>query len=109
VVAENVMLQFGLEFTDAFDTTVDLDKMLDHLDKGNILYVMFRELDIPEGHSSMIKGYWKLGNHVQFIVSDPNYNMMGPFGYLEYLKDAETMLLDMERHLPRYFIIPPGE
>ncbi|UQZ32742.1 hypothetical protein C2I18_03720 [Paenibacillus sp. PK3_47] len=109
VVAENVMLQYGLKFTDSFDTTVDLDKMLDHLDKGNILYVMFREADNTEGHSSLIKGYRKSGNQVQFIVSDPNYNIMGPFGYFEYLKDAETLLSDMERHLPRYFIIPPGE
>lgn len=109
VVAEKAMRQYGLKFSDSFDNTMDLDKMLDHLDKGNILYVMYRELDNPEGHSSMIKGYWKKGNHVQFIVADPNHNMMGPFGYLEVVKDAETMLLDIERHLTRYFIIPPGE
>ena len=108
-VAEKTMKQYGLKFTDSFDVTLDLDKMLDHLDKGNILYVMFRALDNPEGHSSMIKGYWKIGNQVQFIVSDPNHNLPGHFGYPEYLKDAQTMLLDMERHLTRYFIIPPGE
>lgn len=108
-VAESVMLQYNLKFTDSFDATLDLNKMLDYLDKGNVLYVMFRESDNPEGHSSLIKGYWKIGDQVNFIVSDPNHNTMGPFGYLEYVKDAQTMLLDMERHLPRYFIIPPGQ
>ena len=109
VVAENAMRQYGLKFTDSFDVTLDLEKMLDYLDQGNILYVMYRELDNPEGHSSIIKGYWKQGDHVQFIVSDPNYNMTGPFGYLEYVKDAQTMMLDIERHLTRYFIIPPED
>lgn len=108
-VAENAMRQYGLTFTDSFDINLDLEGMLAHLDQGNLLYVMFRELDNPEGHSAMIKGYWKLGDRIQFIVADPNHNLMGPFGYLEYVKDAQTMMLDIERHLTRYFIIPPGE
>lgn len=106
VLAENVMLKYGLNFTYTFD--LDLDTMLSLLDEGNILYVMYRDLDSINdiGHSVMIKGYWKLGNKISFIVSDPNYNFLGPFGYLEYTKDAQTMISDMERHVPRYFIIP---
>lgn len=107
VLAEDVMLQYGLKFTDSFD--INLDKMLDLLDNKNILYVMYNEPGSQMGHSVIIKGYWKLGSSVNFIVSDPNYNIVGPFGYLEYTKDASTMLSDMERHVPRYFIIPKGE
>ncbi len=33
----------------------------------------------------------------------------GPFDYLEYNKDTQTMVLDIERYLTRYFKIPPGE
>lgn len=79
------------------------------LDKGNILYVIYRKLSSQECHAVIIKGYWKLGSSVNFIISDPDYNMVGPFGYLEYTKDAQTMLSDIERHIPRYFIIPKGE
>jgi hypothetical protein len=106
-VSETVMQQYGVKFTDSFE--IELDTMLELLDQGNILYVMYRELSSEEGHSVMIKGYIKLGSSVNFIVSDPNYNMLGPFGYQEYTKDAPTMLEDMERHVPRYFIIPKGE
>jgi hypothetical protein len=106
-VAENVMVQYGLKFTES--TEIRLDKMLDLLDKGNILYVMYNKLGSQEGHSVIIKGYWMIGSSVNFIVSDPNYNMLGPFGYLENTMDAQTMLSDIERHVPRYFIIPKGE
>lgn len=104
VLAENTMLEYGLKFTDSFD--INLDKMLNLLDTGNVLYVMYLEAGSDEGHSVIIKGYWQLGDNVKFIVSDPNYNFMGPFGYLEYTKDAQTILADMEIHVPRYFIIP---
>lgn len=104
VLAENVMLQYGLKFYASFE--IRLDKMLDLLDKGNILYVMYREDSSELGHAVIIKGYRKLGSSVNFIVSDPNDNMVGPFGYTEYEKDAQTMLLDIESHVPRYFIIP---
>lgn len=107
VLAENVMLQYGLKFSAS--TEIKIDKMLDLLDKGNILYVMYRELSSEEGHAVIIKGYRKLGSSVSFIVSDPNYNMVGQFGYLEYTKDPQTMIADIERHVPRYFIIPKGE
>lgn len=108
VLAENVMLLYGLKFTDSFD--IELEKMLDLLDEGNILYVMYRELNSEgEGHAVIIKGYWKLGSSVNFIVSDPDNNMVGPFGYLEYTKDAQTMLSEIEMQVPRYFIIPKGE
>lgn len=107
VLAEVVMLQYGLKFIDSFD--INLDQMLDLLDNENILYVMYNDPGSQMGHSVIIKGYWKLGSSVNFIVSDPNYNLVGPFGYLEYTKDASTMLSDIERHVPRYFIIPKGE
>lgn len=106
VLAENVMLKYGLNFTYTFD--LDLDTMLSLLDEGNILYVMYRDLNSFSdiGHSVIIKGYWKLGSEISFIISDPNYNFLGPFGYLEYTKEAQTMISDMERHVPRYFVIP---
>lgn len=106
VLAENVMRQYGVELTDSFE--LNLDKMVSELDEGNVLYVMYGEPEKEIGHSVIIKGYWKQGNELNFIISDPDYNMVGPFGYLEYLKDAETMLVNMESHVPRYFIIPPG-
>ena len=107
VLAEKVMQQYGLKFTDSFE--VNLDKMLDLLDKGNILYVMYWDSNSQVGHSVIIKGYWKLVSNVNFIVSDPNNDMTGPFGYIEYVKDAQTMLADIESHVPRYFIIPKKE
>lgn len=107
VLAENVMRQYGLKFTDSFD--IKLDKMLNLLDSGNILYVMYSDLSSELGHAVIIKGYWKLGSSVNFIVSDPNNNMFGPFGYPEYARDTQTMLSEIERHVPRYFIIPQKE
>jgi hypothetical protein len=109
VLAEQVMLQYGLKFTDYLNAEMNIDEMLASLDQGNVLYVMYREEDNPEGHSVMIKGYWKLGNSLNFIIADPNHNKIGPFGYLEVTKDAQMMLLDIERHVPRYFIIPSGD
>jgi hypothetical protein len=106
-VAENAMKQYGLQFTDSFD--IKLDIMLDYLDKGNVLYVMYWDPNIEVGHSVIIKGYWKLGERVDFILSDPYHNMYGPFGYLETTMEADTMMLNMESHVPRYFIIPVGE
>ena len=107
VTAENAMRQYGLKFTDSSD--VKLDKMINLLDSGNILYVMYRELSSEEGHAVIIKGYWKLGNSVSFILSDPNSKTFGPFGYPEYAKEAQRMLEDIERHVTRYFIIPQKE
>lgn len=104
VLAENVMKQYGLKFKDSFD--INLDKMMDLLDKGNVLYVMYWEPSIEVGHAVIIKGYWKIGSDIDFIISDPNDNSVGPFGYLEHVVDAETMLSNMEIHVPRYFIIP---
>lgn len=104
VLAENVMRQYGVELTDSFE--IHLDKMIGELDNGNILYVMYGEPEKEIGHSVIIKGYWKQGNDLNFIISDPDYSMVGPFGYFELLKDAETMMANMESHVPRYFIIP---
>lgn len=106
-LAESVMKQYGLQFTDSFD--IKLDIMLDYLDKGNVLYVMYWDPNIEVGHSVIVKGYWKLGESVDFILSDPYHNMYGPFGYIETTMAAETMMLNMESHVPRYFIIPAGD
>lgn len=102
-VAENVMNDYGLKFTDSFD--ISMEPMLKALDEGNILYVMHKLENSEEGHAVLIKGYWKIGSHVNFIISDPAFNTIGPFGYIETIKDAETMLMNMSIHVPRYFII----
>lgn len=107
VLAENVMRQYGLQFTDSFD--INLETMLDYLDKGNVLYVMYWDPIVEYGHSVIIKGYWKRGDSVEFIIADPNNNTLGTFGYLETTMDVETMIINMESHVPRYFIIPAGE
>ena len=107
VLAENVMKQYGLQFTDSFE--IKLQTMLDYLNQGNVLYVMYRDPIAEYGHAVILKGYWKQGDSVDFIVADPNSNTYGPFGYLETLMDAESMISQMESHVPRYFIIPAGE
>lgn len=107
VPAENVMKQYGLKFTDSLD--IKLETMLNALDMGNILFVVYLDSDIQQGHAVIIKGYWKLGDTINFIISDPDSNMIGPFGYPEYIKDAETLMSEMRVHIPRYFIIPKGE
>ena len=73
------------------------------LEEGSILYVMFRESDNDIGHSMIIKGYWRLGDDARFVVSDPEYNTIGLFGYPGYTKDAQLILADMERHASRYY------
>lgn len=105
-LAEDVMAQYGLQFTESWD--INLDTMLKFLDEGNILYVMYWNTNIEQGHASLIKGYWKKGDRIEFIISDPNHNLYGPFGYQENIVDAETMMANMEIHVPRYFIIPPA-
>ena len=45
---------------------------------------------------------------MRFIVSDPMHDWIGPFGYPEVTRDATIMLDDINRHVPRHFIIPPG-
>lgn len=107
VPAENVMKQYGLKFTDSYD--IKLDTMLNALDMGNILFVIYLDSNIQVGHAVIIKGYWKLGDSINFIISDPDYNMIGPFGYPEYIKNAKTIMSEMSMHIPRYFIIPKGE
>lgn len=57
--------QYGVMFSVSFD--INLDKMLDLLDKGKILYVMYWESSGQEGHSVIIQGYWKLGDSVYFF------------------------------------------
>ena len=81
--------------------------MIGYLDDGNVLYVMFNQFDGEIGHSAIIKGYWELGENINFIVSDPDYNIVGPFGYKEYSIDAQTIMQDMRIHVPKYFIISP--
>ena len=107
VLAENVMVQYGLTFASSFD--IKLDKMEEYLNKGNILYVMYVDANSPEGHAVIIKGYWKVGDTVEFILSDPNDNTVGIFGYPERIVDALTMMTNMENHVSQYFIIPKGE
>lgn len=104
-MAENVIEQYDLNFEVTYD--VVLDEMIGYLDEGNVLYVMFNQFDSEIGHSAMIKGYWELGDNVYYIVSDPDYNIIGPFGYKEYAIDAQTMMQNMRLHIPKYFIIPP--
>lgn len=102
-LAEDVMKQYGLQFTDSWD--INQDTMLKYLDEGNILYVMYWISSIETGHASLIKGYWKKGDRTEFIISDPSHNLYGPFGYQETIVDAETMISNMEIHVPRYFVI----
>lgn len=104
-LAEDVMKQYGLQFTDSWD--INQDTMVKYLDEGNILYVMYWSPNLEIGHASLIKGYWKKGDSIEFIISDPNHNMYGPFGYQENIVDAKTMMSNMEIHVPRYFIIAP--
>ncbi len=111
-LAETLMLENGLEFSSSWAESYDssIDEMLSYLDQGNILYVMFRdEYTEGEGHAVILKGYRRVGEELEFIVSDPNYTQIGPFGYPEYYTDAQKMVEDIIRHVPRYFIIPPGE
>lgn len=110
-LAETLMTDYGLEFyyswAESYETSID--EMLSYLDQGNILYVMFRdEYTEGEGHAVILKGYRRSGETLEFIVSDPNFTQIGPFGYPEYYSDARKMVEDIIRHVPRYFIIPPG-
>jgi|GEM_PF-6243253 len=102
-LAEDVMKQYGLQFTDSWD--INQDTMVKYLDEGNILYVMYWNANLEIGHASLIKGYWKKGDSTEFIISDPSHNLYGPFGYQETIVDAETMISNMEIHVPRYFVI----
>ncbi len=104
VYAENVMRENGLKFTDSWEIT--LEAMTNALNDGNILHVMYRDPTSEEGHAVIIKGYWNTGETTKFIVSDPNQNMIGPFGYPEYVVDANIIMENMRQHVPRYFIIP---
>lgn len=111
-LAETLMTDFGLEFYSSWVESYDssIDEMLGYLDQGNILYVMFRdEYTEGEGHAVILKGYRWLGEKLEFIVSDPNYTQIGPYGYPEYLAESRKMVEDIIRHVPRYFIIPPGD
>lgn len=110
-LAETMMLEYGLEFYSSWAESYDssIDEMLGYLDQGNILYVMYRdEYTEGEGHAVILKGYRRLGENLEFIVSDPNSTTIGPFGYPEYFCDAKKMVEDIIRHVPRFFIIPPG-
>lgn len=106
LTAENVMKQYGLQFTDSWE--INQDTMLKFLEEGNLLYVMYWNQAIEFGHASLIKGYWKKGESVEFIISDPLHNFYGPFGYQETIVDAATMIANMEMHVPRYFVIAPA-
>ncbi len=106
LTAENVMKQYGLQFTDSWE--INQDTMMKYLDEGNLLYVMYWNPAIEFGHASLIKGYWKKGESVEFIIADPLHNFYGPFCYKETIVDAATMISNMEMHVPRYFIISPA-
>lgn len=103
-LTENVMNQYGLEFQ--IDWDVNLERMLTYLEQGNILYVMYREPGEEIGHSVMIKGYWQIGETVQFIISDPAGFTQGRFGYIDRMQDAATLIPLIQSHVPRYFVIP---
>ncbi|GAA0351574.1 hypothetical protein GCM10008932_00900 [Alkalibacterium iburiense] len=103
-LAETVMLQYGLTFETDWD--VELNNMMDYLENGNILYVMHGQPELEIGHSVIIKGYWQIGDKVQFILSDPAENLNGRFGYTDSLKEAESLISLIQSHIPRYFIIP---
>jgi hypothetical protein len=83
--------------------------MMAELDAGNILYVMYIEDYATEGHAVILKGYRVQGDIIEFVVSDPDSSQIGPFGYVEYLRDARIMIEGILKHVPRYFVIPPEE
>lgn len=103
-LAESVMVQYGLTFETDWD--IELNKMLDYLENGNILYVMHGQPELEIGHSVIIKGYWQIGDKIQFILSDPAENLNGRLGYTDTLKVAESLISLIQSHVPRCFIIP---
>ncbi|WP_078551628.1 C39 family peptidase [Bacillus alkalicellulosilyticus] len=104
VIAQDVMNQYGLQFS--VSSGLNIDDMINELNQGNILFVMFREIDSDFGHAAIVKGYWKVGDNIRFILSDPALNQIGLFGYPEDIKDAETLVEDIDRHSTSYVIIP---
>ncbi len=101
--AATVMENYNLKFTDSWDFS--LDKMLTLLDEGNVLFTMYLLADLQQGHAVIIKGYWQLGNSLKFIVSDPNYDQSGQFGYPEYTTDALKLIKQMQLHTPRFLVV----
>lgn len=111
ILAEDLMIEHGLVFGTAYATDVEttLQQMMVELDAGNILYVMYIEDYATEGHAVILKGYRVQGDIIEFVVSDPDSSQIGPFGYVEYLRDARIMIEGILKHVPRYFVIPPEE
>lgn len=103
-VAETAMTKYGVHFEDSWD--IDLETMTTYLDKGDLLYVMYFLLEeMSIGHAVLIKGYWQIGNQVNFIIADPSINEPGLFGNIDAIIEAEKMMEGMSSHVPRYFII----